>query len=85
MRLVLGIHFISESLPFSIENTGNMVSLEFRASSAHHIHHSIDSPCWITCPISEVWHGVKGTIEVARTVYQQESMFSHTAIVQSSC
>ena len=28
---------------------------------------------------------MKGAIKVARTVYQQESMFSHTAIVQSSC
>jgi hypothetical protein len=27
---------------------------------------------------------MKGAIQVARTVYQQESMFSHTAIVQSS-
>jgi len=28
---------------------------------------------------------VEGAIQVARTVYQQESMFSHNAIVQSSC
>ena len=28
---------------------------------------------------------MKGAIQVARAVYQQESMFSHTAIVQSSC
>jgi hypothetical protein len=28
---------------------------------------------------------VKGAVEVARAIYQQESMFSHTAIVQSSC
>jgi hypothetical protein len=28
---------------------------------------------------------MEGAIEVARAVYQQESMFSHTAIVQSSC
>ena len=62
-----------------------MVGLKLRPSPAHHIHHAINSPSGLSSPISEVWHGVEGAIEVARTVYQQESMFSHTAIVQSSC
>ena len=85
MGLVLGIHFIPESLAFGVKNTGNVVGLEFRPSSAHHIDHAIDGPSGLSGPISEVWHGMEGAIEVARTVYQQESMFSHTAIVQSSC
>ena len=85
MGLVLGVHFIPESLAFGVKNTGNMVSLELRTSAAHHIDHAIDGPSGLPSPISEVWHGVKGAVEVARAIYQQESMFSHTAIVQSSC
>ena len=61
------------------------LGFELRAGPAHHINHAIDGPSGLSSPISEVWHGMKGAIEVARAVYQQESMFSHTAIVQSSC
>jgi hypothetical protein len=69
MGLVLRVHFIPESLAFGVKNTGNMVSLEFRPSSAHHIDHAIYGPSGLPSPISEVWHGMEGAIEVARTVY----------------
>ena len=85
MGLVLRVHFIAKGFALGIKNTGNMVGFELRAGPAHHINHAVDSPSRLSSPISEVWHGVEGTIEVARAVYQQESMFSHTAIVQSSC
>ena len=85
MGLVFGVHFISKSLALSIKNTGYMVCFELRSSPAHHIHHAIYGTSRLSSPISEVWHGMEGTIEVARAIYQQESMFSHTAIVQSSC
>ena len=85
MGLIFGVHFVAKSLTFGIKNTGNMVGLELGPSPTHHIDHAIDSPSGLSSPISEVWHSMEGAIEVARTVYQQESMFSHTAIVQSSC
>ena len=85
MRHVLGIHLIPESHTHSNKDAGNMVSLELGPSPSHHVDHAIYSPSGVTSPISEVWHGVEGAVEVARAVYQQESMFSHTAIVQSSC
>ena len=84
MSLVLGVHLVTESFTLSVKDAGDMVSLELRSSPAHHIDHAIYGASRLPSPISEVWHGVKGTIEVARAVYQQESMFSHTAIVQSS-
>jgi glycerol dehydrogenase-like iron-containing ADH family enzyme len=85
MGLVLRVHLISKSFALGIKNTGDMVSFQLRSGSTHHIHHAIDSPSRLSSPISEVWHGMKGAIKVAGAVYQQESMFSHTAIVQSSC
>jgi hypothetical protein len=69
MGLVFGVHFIPEGLAFGIKNTGNVVSLEFRPSSAHHIDHAIDCPSGLPSPISEVWHGMEGAVEVARAVY----------------
>ena len=46
--------------------------------------HAIDRSGRLSGRISEVWHAMKGPIQVTGAVYQQESMFSHTAIVQSS-
>jgi hypothetical protein len=72
-------------LALGIKNAGDMVRLELGTGTAHHIDHAINGARGLTSPIPEVWHSMEGAIQVARAVYQQESMFSHTAIVQSSC
>ena len=82
--LVFGVHFIPEGLAFGIKNAGQVVCLDLGPSPPHHINHAVNRSGGLSSRISEVWHAMKGPIQVAGAVYQQESMFSHTAIVQSS-
>ena len=78
-------YYGSASVAFGIKNAGQVVCLDLGTGPPHHIDHAIDCTGRLSSRISEVWHAMKGPIEVTGAVYQQESMFSHTAIVQSSC
>ena len=67
--LVFGVELIPKGLAFGIKNAGQMVCLDLGTGPPHHIDHAINRSGRLSGRISEVWHAMKGPIQVTGAVY----------------
>ena len=76
VRLVFGVNVVTKGFTRRIEHTGDtiggdIVSVVICTQASKHVNHAVNGTSGLACAVSQIGHGMKGTVQVARPINQE--------------